>query len=179
MITVMAAGEEDEAGNNLALERRKTVLTGRSQVAISSRSGGRIFFSIGPWSTFCADSCFYFGIFHPGVTAAACKRSQSFCPKCRRQSVGTIGNWIQSACSADSLTVSVQPRRAVACIRINNPQNWQSCRCLDPKVPCTLILVIGMASAALVAATPCPGKVTQISRKGQRSTEKEKERVNE
>ena len=36
-----------------------------------------------PRSAFCTGS--YFSMFHPHVTIAACKRSQSFCQKCRWQ----------------------------------------------------------------------------------------------
>ena len=40
----------------------------------------------------------------------------------------------------------------------------------------TIHTLIGMGSTALVAAVPYPGKVTQISHKGQRSNRKKKEK---
>ena len=77
----------------------------------------------------------------------------------------------ESASSADSLTVSVQPACVVACINIcvhvKNLKHGQPYHCLDTQIMHTLI---GMGSAALAAAVPYPGKATRISCKGQRST---------
>ena len=47
----------------------------------------------------------------------------------------------ESAFSADSLTVSVQPPCAIACINIcvhvKNPEHWQPHHCLDTRQYCT------------------------------------------
>ena len=79
----------------------------------------------------------------------------------------------ESAFSADSLKVSVQPPCAVACIKIcvqvKNPKHRQPCCCRHTKILHTLI---GMGSAALAAALPYPGTATRITHKGRRSTEK-------
>ena len=81
----------------------------------------------------------------------------------------------ESTASADSLTVLVQPPRAIACINIcayiKNPRHWQPTYCLDMQKYCTLSLT-GMGRAALAAAVPYPGKVTQISHRRQISTKK-------
>ena len=80
----------------------------------------------------------------------------------------------ESAFSADSLKVSVQPPCAVACIKIcvqvKNPKHRQPYHCCrHTKILHTLI---GMGSAALAAALPYPGTATRITHKGRRSTEK-------
>ena len=148
--TVMAAGEE---GKRLGITWcRKTVVTGRSQVAISSRSGRKKFFSIGPWSAFCAGSCFYFGISFTLVLLKLHAKD----PSHSAQSAGDsqlaplVTGFSQFA--AHSFTVSVQPQPAITSVRVNSLKHWQSCCCLDPKVPCTPILVTGMASAALTVS---------------------------
>ena len=136
------------------------------------------FFSIGPWSAFCAGSCFYFGISFTLVLLKLHAKD----PSHSAQSAGDsqlaplVTGFSQFA--VHSFTVSVQLQPAITSVRVNSLKHWQSCCCLDPEVPCTPILVTGMASAALAAAMPCPGTVTQISCKGQRSTEK-REKVNE
>ena len=59
------------------------------------------------------------------------------------------------------------PQRAIACISIcvcvTNPKHWQPYHCLDTEILQTLI---GMVSAALVAAVPSPGKVTEFPAQG-------------
>ena len=136
-----------EAGNNLTLERWKTHHWKVAGCYFQQEWKKNFLLHRSMVSFLCWLLFLLWHLFHPSVTATACERSQSFCPKCRRQSIGTIGHWIQSACSADSLMVSIQPRRAITCVRVNSPKHWQSCHCLDPKVPCTLILVTGMGSA--------------------------------
>ena len=73
-----------------------------------------------------------------------------------------------------SLPVSVQPPCATACINIrghiNNPKYWQLYHCSDTGK----YTLIGMGSAALAAAVPYPGMMTQIFCKGQRSIPKNK-----
>ncbi len=80
-----------------------------------------------------------------------------------------------SQLSVQTLTVSVQLQCAIACIsscaHFKHPKHWQPYNCLDTQKYCTDILhtLIGMGSAALAATVPYPGKMTRISRKGQRS----------
>ena len=89
------------------------------------------------------------------------------------------GLFSQSASCADSLTVSVQPPCAIACINIcayvKNPKHWQPYHCPDTKI---LHTPIGMGSAALVAAVPYPGKVTWFSCKGPWSIKKKTQKTN-
>ena len=79
------------------------------------------------------------------------------------------GLFSQSASSADSLTMSVQPPCAIACINVYEHVTgsrtivWTQ----ENTAPIT-----GMGSIAFVAAVPYPGKVTQISCKGQWSSRK-------
>ena len=58
----------------------------------------------------------------------------------------------ESASSADSLTVSVQPPRAIVCISIcvydKNPKHWQLYCCLDTRT--ILHTLVGMGSAAIL-----------------------------
>ena len=78
------------------------------------------------------------------------------------------GNFLpKSTFSADSLTVSVHPRCAIACINIcahvKNPKRWQH-------------TLIEIGSAALAAAVHTQVSRSEISRKGQRSTTTTKKR---
>ena len=72
----------------------------------------------------------------------------------------------ESASSADSLTVSLQPPCAIACTNVcahvKNPKHW------EPYHTKILHTLIGMGSAALATAVPNPGKATRISCKRQR-----------
>ena len=97
-----------------------------------------------------------------------CNTDAGSSPRCGK------GFFSQSTFSADPITVSVQPPCAIACINscahVKNPKHRQPL----PLLVYTKILhtLIGMGSAALVAALPYPCKAIRISRKGKSSTEK-------
>ena len=65
----------------------------------------------------------------------------------------------ESAVSADSLTVSVQPPCAIPCsnicVHVKNPQHWQSCRCWDTRSYSTRRL----KWIALLLGQLCPTRV--------------------
>ena len=100
----------------------------------------------------------------------------------RIEKPGVMLRWVRVSCavrffsptsqlSVQTLTVSLQPPCAIACINIclhvKNPKRWQPYHCFENTAH---TMSLGMGSAALVAAVPCPGNETQISCKGQRST---------
>ena len=80
------------------------------------------------------------------------------------------GFFSQSPSSADSLTVSVQPPYAAACISIGahvkNPKGWQLHHCLTCENTAHTHTLIGMGLTDLAAAVPYPGRTTRISCKG-------------
>ena len=102
---------------------------------------------------------------------------------------GAVLSWIQFPVgtkdffSWDQLSVltlfqcSHSPLCAAACIsnhvHIKNPKHWQPYHCMDTQI---LHTQIGMGSAALAAAVPYPGMMTQIPRKGQWSTKNRKKK---
>ena len=84
----------------------------------------------------------------------------------------------ESTFSADSLTVFVQPLCAIAwlniCVCVKNPQTLAAIPLFGHmEIQHTLI---GTGSAALVAAAPCSGKVTQISLREQWNIKKEEKK---
>ena len=75
-----------------------------------------------------------------------------------------------------SLTVSVQPPCAIACINIcahvKNPKHWQPYHCLDERKYYTHVHWQEWVALLLWLLEPYPSKTaTRISRKGQRSTQ--------
>ena len=87
------------------------------------------------------------------------------------------GFFSQSQLSAQTLLrCPYSPLCGIARVNISahvkNPKHWQPHQCLDTRKQayCTRRYKQQMGSAALAAAVPYPGKVTRISRKGQRNT---------